>query len=242
MAPSDTPGAPSVLIAIGSGGVDMRALASRLDAQGYLVTVVDRVPESLAMGNEEDYSFLVLDLEAAANLSAAVTASTSRRIVLVPAGSPQDAVRALTEFNAVALLESPPHLDVLVATLDSLCQRFGCQSRRAKEHVRAGEESNFWHLIAKRWSLVSPAGRTVDLSYAETNFLLALARAPGEAVLRRDLITALGHKPDYYDTRRLDTFASRLRQKVVSGCGTELPLRSIHAHGYAFASPILAED
>lgn len=241
--PPDTTGMPSVLIIAGAGGFDAQMLAAQLDAQGgYLVKVVDRVPESLPAETDGDCSFLVLDIEAAENLSSVAAAHTSRRIVLIPAGSPKDAVRALTEFRAVALLESPPHPDVLVATLDSLCQRLGCQSHRAKEPIRAGEESNFWHLISKRWSLVSPAGRMVGLSYAETNFLLTLARLPGEAVLRRDLIVALGHKPDYYDSRRLDTFASRLRQKVASGCGTQLPLRSIHAYGYAFASPIIAED
>lgn len=242
--PSDTAGTPtpSVLIVSGSSGFNPQMLATHLDAQGYLVKIVDRLPEYLPVMKTNDCSFLVLDLESATELPLVVTARTPWRIVLIPAGSPKDAVRALTELGAVALLELPPHPDVLVATLDSLCQRFGCQSRRTRERVRAGEESNFWHLLSKRWSLVSPAGRMVGLSYAETNFLLALAKFPGEAVLRRDLIVALGHKPDYYDSRRLDTFASRLRQKVATGCGTQLPLRSIHAYGYAFASPILAED
>jgi DNA-binding response OmpR family regulator len=233
---------PAVLVAVEAGGLDARHLTAHLKAQGYRVEVTNRVAERLAAGDGWEPTFLVLDLEAATQLPPAFPDRAPYRVVLVPAGSPNDAIKALCELGAVALLESPPHPGVLAATLDSLCRRFGCQSRRSRERVREGEEANLWRLHSRIWSLACPDGCTTELSHAETSFLLALAKSPGVAVARRDLIVALGHKPDYYDSRRLDTFVSRLRQKTRCGCGRPLPLRSIHAHGYAFASPILVED
>lgn len=230
----------AVLIAADSGRIDARALAAHLGAHGYRVQTA--ALDDLAEAEGGGWRFLVCDLAAAARLAPMPLARAPYRILLIPPGSPDDAIRALSELGAVALLESPPHPGVLAATLDSLCRRLGTEPPRPRQRARAGEEANCWQLRPKLWSLVSPSGRTVSLSHAETNFLLALARAPGEAVARHDLIVALGHKPDYYDSRRLDTFVSRLRQKVAGGSGMPLPLRSIHAHGYAFASPIRAED
>lgn len=239
-APSANTETTAVLVAAGSVRIDTRTLSAHLDAHGYRAEVV--APGDLAAAEAGGWQFLVCDLEAAAHLAPQPLARAPYRILLIPPGSPDDAIRALSELGAVALLESPPHPGVLAATLDSLCRRLGTEPPRSRQRMRAGEETNCWQLRLKLWSLVSPSGRTVSLSHAETNFLLALAKAPGEAVSRHDLIVALGHKPDYYDSRRLDTFVSRLRQKVAGGCGMPLPLRSIHAHGYAFASPILAED
>ena len=55
------------------------------------------------------------------------------------------------------------------------------------------------------------------------------------------MIAALGHNVEYYDSRRLDTLVSRLRIKINRG-GSNLPVRSIHSVGYAFVAPIVLED
>lgn len=52
------------------------------------------------------------------------------------------------------------------------------------------------------------------------------------------MIAALGHDTEYFDSRRLDTMVSRLRIKVNKSSTVTLPVRSIHAVGYAFVAPI----
>ena len=44
----------------------------------------------------------------------------------------------------------------------------------------------------------------------------------------------LGHKSDYYDVRRMEIMARRLRKKIETQGGEPLPLETIYGRGYAF--------
>lgn len=190
------------------------------------------------------WEFMILDLAAAELLPPPAPTDRPYRILLVAVGEPNDTVRALTNFGAVAVLETPPHPGVLAATLLSLCRRFGAMPPVTHENPqrRVGDNAGAWMLDATHWLLSGPDGRKVKLTHTETIFLLTLSKSPGEAVARSRLIAAMGHSTEYYDTRRLDTFVSRLRQKVLTSCAKPLPLRSVHAYGYAIASCIVAQE
>ncbi|MGE5467623.1 MAG: winged helix-turn-helix domain-containing protein [Ignavibacteria bacterium] len=238
-APAGT--APAVLVVADPDGEPGRAIVEELAWQGYRAEL--RAPETdlAAAPDFEDWEFVILDLATAERLP--FPGERPYRIVLVPAGHPDDAVRALTDLGASAVLDAPPHRGLLAATLLSLCRRLSAlpSAQAERPQLRSGDEANTWRLDTTAWTLACPGGGTASLTRTETSFLRALAESPGDAVARSRLIADMGHSTDYYDGRRLDTFVSRLRQKIAAACGQPLPLRSIHAYGYAFAATILVD-
>lgn len=242
--PSTTRSSSAVLLA--EPDADQRAaIAAGLDAAGYQV---EAVPVDVTLGETlcRDWDALVLDVSAAAFLDLASAGKRLPLLILVAdVFSPNDKIVALRDLRADALLERPIHLGVLTATLASLLRRAtqaNGTTAAQRELPRGGEEENVWKLSPTHWTLTSPDGRTAKLTRTETDFLLQLAKEPGVAIARDSLISSMGHNPDIYDTRRLDTFVSRLRGKVSNACGSSPPLRSVHAVGYAFVAPLLLID
>lgn len=232
---------PSVLV-VGNPSVrDAEFIAAGLSWQGYRVEVIGADEAIVRLLGQDSWEFVVLDIATAGRLPAHDCTARPYRIVLVEPGRPEDAIRALSDFGAVALIEKPPHPGVLSASLLSLCRRFFAPAPVAaeKRSARRKDDDGVWCLQLTLWSLAGPGGGETRLTGSETSFLATLAEACGEPVARSSLIVAMGHGIDYYDTRRLDTFVSRLRQKVASACGEPLPLRSVHGYGYAFAAQIV---
>ncbi len=154
---------------------------------------------------------------------------------------PEDTIMALQEFGADACLEKSGPIGVLVAVIASLRRRVA-QTVVSRSEPRLGEEKSIWRLSPTQWTIRCPRGYEAKLSRAETDFLILLAREPGEAVSRDRLIVAMGHNPIAYDPRRLDTFVSRMRNRLHGAFSASLPLRSVHAVGYAFVAPLKLLD
>lgn len=224
---------PSLLIKT-SAADESRRLARELLAHGYRTAALETTGTSAVADEQTHWDAIVLDIETAESLPLHAFDEHTCRVLVVPTGHPDAAIRALTDFGAAAFVERPVHPGILAAILSKLCRSVDQGARMAD-----GKDAETWRLDTTSWSLKGPDGGLARLTRAETAFLSALAGMPGEAVPRNDLIKAMGYRIDYYDQRRLDTFVSRLRKKTAAACGTPLPLRSIHAFGYAFTAFIL---
>ena len=99
-----------------------------------------------------------------------------------------------------------------------------------------------WRLNTVTWTLAARNGKTVRLSRSEAALLNALAASPGETVGRDSLIRALGQSPTIYDPRRMEILVRRLRNKVKTEIGDDLPLTTVHGLGYAFTAAIAMSD
>jgi DNA-binding response OmpR family regulator len=99
-----------------------------------------------------------------------------------------------------------------------------------------------WRLDTVTWTLKARNGKTVRLSRSEAVLLNALAADPGETVGRDSLIRALGQSPTAYDPRRMEILVRRLRNKVKTEIGDDLPLTTVHGLGYAFTAAIALSD
>jgi DNA-binding response OmpR family regulator len=98
-----------------------------------------------------------------------------------------------------------------------------------------------WSLHAGRSVLVTPLGLEVPLTHNEQLFLTRLLNQLGTAVVRDDLMVALGYAPDPTGGHRLETLVSRLRLKARQVAPDEpLPIQARHGCGYAFLEPALA--
>lgn len=102
-------------------------------------------------------------------------------------------------------------------------------------------------IITTRWSLklsqrqvFAPSGIAVDLTDKEFLLLRLLGSQANKTFDRRAIAEVFGINFIDYDQRRLDTLVSRLRHKVLSQTGLELPLHTAHGAGYLFDGRIVA--
>ncbi|MEN3373576.1 winged helix-turn-helix domain-containing protein [Dechloromonas sp. ZS-1] len=165
-------------------------------------------------------------------------------VALLPQQEEAAAVGLMRDRLITMCFTPPFNLDWLAASLSALVRL--CRGENSREgrwfYPRTDEAPDAWILFAGTWTLQAPGGESIRLSQTETTFIAALAHKPGQAVSRREMVEALGHDMEYFDLRRLDTLVSRLRVKVNNVSSITLPVRSIHAVGYAFVAPIHLED
>lgn len=224
--------------------ISRQTFAADLADRGYSVTAMTAKEARTSLTGEVHWDALIVDTAAIEVLRSTLSGSWQPiRIVLAAHLDPDATIRAMRDYGADACFEKTTHAGVLAATLASLRRRVGLRPPPEPQYARrAGEEGQIWRLSPTRWLLSCPLGATARLTRAETDFLLVLAREPGNPVARERLIAAMGHSSEYYESRRLDTFVSRMRNKVNKACPTSFPLRSIHAVGYAFVAPIQLLD
>lgn len=104
------------------------------------------------------------------------------------------------------------------------------------------EKAERWKLSLEGWRLISPGKVTIELSRREFVFLEQLARTPNVPVRRQAIVASLGHAPEHYDYRRLDTFVSRLRSKIASATGEQLPMKTVTSVGYSVTCAVALDN
>jgi DNA-binding response OmpR family regulator len=145
-------------------------------------------------------------------------------VMLTGRGETPDRVRGLS-LGADAYLAKPVEIELLAATLHSLARRVHGTPARAPQG---------WRLESNGWCLLSPGGDSIALTKTERRLLQPLVAAAGEVVEREALIAALTDNVHDFDPHRLDSLVHRLRRKVASACGAQLPLQAVHGEGYVF--------
>ena len=97
-----------------------------------------------------------------------------------------------------------------------------------------------WILNKMDWTLKNKNHpEPIKLTKLEELLVHRLAQAPGEAINKKELITALNKQEDAYDLRSLEVLIRRLRHKIepISGDKTK-PIKTVHSVGYSFIEPI----
>ena len=121
-------------------------------------------------------------------------------------------------------LQKPLNLEEVTLTVRNLIQRL--------------PRTNQWTLDLLNWTLVPPTGQQVRLTASELGFLHALAREPGSAVDRREIIRYLGANESSYDMRRMEVLVRRLRSKLEEETGQASPIQTARGVGYSFTAAI----
>lgn len=218
-------------------------LLSRLSEAGFLTVWASNVIEMRAALTCSDADLLIVDSTMLDALPGGIACPV---IALLDDISPAAVACTLREQQATVCLPSPPDPDVLVvqterllacgAVTDALPISIPSSDSRRSDRVAV------WQLDTTAWELHSPCRARIDLTQREASFMAELADLPGKPVTRQKLIVAMGYELRAYDYRRLDTFVSRLRNKIAKQTSVPLPLRCIHAYGYSFAGKIVKTD
>jgi two-component system, OmpR family, response regulator PhoP len=154
-------------------------------------------------------------------------------IMLTGCDQVEDKVRALLKGADVYLVK-PVDFDELSANILSLARRIST-AHLELEQCTEQEAATGWRLSADTWSLRAPDGTAVALTLTEQKLMAALFATPGLTVTRETLISALGHRSEYYDNHRLDMLISRFRRKVFNATAQSLPLQAVRGVGFIIA-------
>ncbi|MBI3444840.1 MAG: response regulator transcription factor [Magnetospirillum sp.] len=157
-------------------------------------------------------------------------------IMLTARGQLDDRVLGLTA-GADAYLVKPVQFRELEAVIHSLTRRLGESPAEEKRDSRE-ENPQTWGFDAPSWSLITPGGHRVPLTNAEYRVLQTLTAS----VARDDIAAALGKSVGGYDDRSIDAVMARLRRKVNTATGENLPIRAVRSVGYVFAAPVEARS
>ncbi len=233
---------PLILAAVTDSALRLRLLEElpHFDWRVLTAGTGEEIPALVAQHGPEA---MVIDVAMADQAAAIIRTLSLPRVALVPQGDTESCLTLLTALRVNSCHPLPLHTSFLAASLDGLLRlvRPAAADSAAMTGPRSGETMGHWRLLRSTWTLASPGATPVQLTQAETTFLATLAENPGHPVSRTQMIAALGHNVEYYDSRRLDTMVSRLRLKV-SKDGPPLPVRCIHSVGYAFVAQITVEN
>lgn len=155
---------------------------------------------------------------------------TDKGLIIVSA---RDSIKdkfAGIKAGADVYLTKPAPLEIVAASVHNLCKRI--------KKIRPPQ----WVINPKTWMLTAPDMQSVKLTHSEMLLLLGFTKSPGEVFTKAEIILNLGHSPEYYDDRRLEIMIRRLRNKVSTSFGFELPFETVHGKGFAFSSSILVND
>ena len=99
-----------------------------------------------------------------------------------------------------------------------------------------------WLLNRSTYLLRTPAKDRVQLTAAETAFLVCLLEAQGKPVTRHEVVLALDKNPSSYDSRNLDVFFMRLKQKITQSSEAPFPIKTVHGVGYCIPTGMALSD
>ncbi|WP_308282529.1 response regulator transcription factor [Pseudonocardia nigra] len=201
------------------------AVVEALGAHGHVVTHVSRAAEAWTRVRDADLVLLDLGLPDADGLD---VLRRIRRIadtpvlVLTARGSERDVVRGL-RLGADDYLVKPVRLQELLARVETVTRRARAAEPAASDVVAIDDLRV--DLVARRATV---ADREVPLTAKEFDILTVLARRPGAAVSRQQLLDEVWGDAYLAVSRSLDVHLAALRSKL----GRPGLLATIRGFGY----------
>jgi DNA-binding response OmpR family regulator len=165
-----------------------------------------------------------------------IRSNTAMKVIILTArDTVDDRVRGYDSGADIYLIK-PVDCRELAAAIVSLAQR---QQVQLVQHISQHPQVDSWCLNQKAWSITAPNGASIALTSKEMQFLGLLANTPGKPVARETLLSKLYLRHDEYTSRSLDSLVRRLRSKIMTASGSSVPIKTAHAIGYCFSSPLL---
>ena len=187
------------------------ALAESLHARGHAVTNVARGADALSHHRDAELVLLDLglpDMDGIDVLRKVREVSQVPVIVLTARGDEPSVVRGL-QLGADDYLTKPVRLAELLARMDAVQRRAKAREAPMEDIVRLEDVEID---LARRRVLV--AGRDIGLTTKEFDVLAVLARRPGTAVSRRQVMDQVWGGAFVTVSRSLDVHLTQLRAKL----------------------------
>lgn len=144
-------------------------------------------------------------------------------IMLTVRSAVEDVVRGYND-GADIYLAKPFSTAELTAILYSLARR--------NQKVTSKNEHANWQLNIFGRFLLTPNGERAELTERETIFIELIAKSHRNLVSKKQFVEAIGLNWLEFDNRRIDTFISRLRKRILEQTHLELKLKADRQGNY----------
>lgn len=222
-----------------------------MELHGTPVTAVRNAAEFYQALPNQQFQVAIIDVglpdQEGYVLAEYARANTRMGIIILTARSTLDDKLRGYQSGADLFMVKPVDCRELAAVVHSMGARVvaaeaAMVARAATVAPTVAASAEHWQLSSTLWELRLADGAAVTLSQKELQLMALLAAQPGAAVQKRAILARLYQRDDYSSSRSLDTLVRRLRAKIFSQLGVELPLRTVHAVGYCFAADISVEE
>lgn len=220
------------------------ALTQRFSSEGYEFATASDGESGLALGLNEPFDVIILDLMLPRKNGFDVCRDLRRRgidtpiIMLTARGQVVDKVVGL-KLGADDYLTKPFAMMELLARIEALLRRSATSSSPAssKSSARSSEVHQFGTIrVDFRRTLVTRNNEPVNLSAREFKLLRYLIEHSGATVSRDELLNEVWGYNTATTTRTVDVHVSSLRQKIEDDPRHPKSIVTIHGFGYKFVS------
>lgn len=226
------------------------ALTQRLTSEGYEIETATDGVHGLAIGLNEPFDVIILDLMLPSKNGFDVCRDLRQRgintpvIMLTARGEVVDRVVGL-KLGADDYLTKPFAMMELLARIEALLRRttpsqvVGADSRRLSSVLLPAEVFRFGSVCVDfRRTVVSRDNKAVNVSAREFKLLRYLIEHSGATISRDELLNEVWGYNSLTTTRTVDVHISSLRQKIEEDPRHPKSIVTIHGFGYKFVSPV----
>ena len=215
-------------------------LKSYLEKESFKVSVASNGQEMSKLLERRDFALLILDLglpdEDGLVLIRQVRMVSDIPIVVITSRSQQDVRNLALELGADDYLTKPFDPMELVLRIQNII-------KRTQGNVPAEKLSIDWLPIGKGWTLdlnshvlKNDDGNSANLTGAEFDILVALARSPNKVLSRNQLLDATARFGNEPNDRTVDVLIGRLRRKLDNGDKGSSSIQTVTGYGYMLAT------
>lgn len=210
-------------------------LAAYMMAEGFQVSEAGDVHETKTIIAHALPDLVLLDInlpdESGLILARELRAKSTMGIILVTARDDETDRIVGLEIGADDYITKPFNPRELAVRVRNLLRRVG--PSMAAERSGSGVYSFAgWTLDCDSRQLLSPRGENVRLTRGEFDVLAALARHPGRALSRDQLLDLTQHDGEAVIDRTIDVLVGRLRRKIESDARHPAIILTVHGVGY----------
>jgi len=210
-------------------------LAAYMAAEGFQVSEAGGVHETKRILARALPDLVLLDInlpdESGLSLARELRARSTVGIILVTARDDEmDRIVGL-EIGADDYVTKPFNPRELSVRVRNLLRRVG-PSMAAERSGNGLYSFAGWTLESDSRQLLSPGGENVRLTRGEFDVLAALARHPGRALSRDQLLDLTQHDGEAVIDRTIDVLVGRLRRKIEVDPRHPIIILTVHGIGY----------
>lgn len=231
-------GKPHVLI-VEDEPVTRAKLAAHLASEGFIVSEAADARDMRAIVAKTVPDVVLLDInlpdESGLILARDLRAKSSVGIVLVTARQDETDRIVGLELGADDYITKPFNPRELAVRVRNLIRRVA-PSMAAERSACGIFAFGGWKLDCDARQLISPAGDSVRLTRGEFDVLAALARHPGRALTRDQLLDLTQHDGEAVIDRTIDVLVGRLRRKIEDDPKRPAIIVTVHGIGYRLVS------
>jgi two-component system alkaline phosphatase synthesis response regulator PhoP len=218
------------------------ALTQRLSSEGYEIAAATDGAQGLALGLNEPFDVIILDLMLPRKNGFDVCRDLRQRgintpvIMLTARGQVVDRVVGL-KLGADDYLTKPFAMMELLARIEALLRR----TTGSQAAPGAGRASSSVYQFGSvrvdfRRTTVTRNNKAVNISAREFKLLRYLIEHPGATISRDELLNEVWGYNSLTTTRTVDVHVSSLRQKIEEDPRHPKSIVTIHGFGYKFVS------